>query len=218
MDRTAREGDGARAGAPAQGRELRARGKRTLRRLLDAGAEVFAERGYHAARVDDVVKAAATSHGTFYLYFASKEDLFQALAVDAAEAMVALARTLPDLSDDERGRAALEEWVDRFADLYAHYSAVIRTWTEAEIVDTEVGRIGGDLVAEFSRELARRLETAAPDVDARLAAAALVAMIERSLYYLEARRLQVPRGEMVATLASVTQAALFGAGARAPAR
>jgi AcrR family transcriptional regulator len=182
--------------------------------LLDAGAEVFAERGYHAARVDDVVKAAATSHGTFYLYFSSKEDLFQALAVDAAEAMVALARTLPELSDDGDGDAALQEWLDRFVDLYTHFSAVIRTWTEAEIVDTEIGRIGGDLVAEFSRELARRLQTAAPDLDARLAAVALVAMIERSLYYLEARRLPVPRAELVATLATVTQSALFGARAR----
>ncbi|HEX4491996.1 MAG TPA: helix-turn-helix domain-containing protein, partial [Acidimicrobiia bacterium] len=68
-----------RAGRPAQGRELRARGQRTLRKLLDAGIQVFATRGYHAARVDDVVKLARTSHGTFYLYFSNKEDLFAAL-------------------------------------------------------------------------------------------------------------------------------------------
>ena len=216
MARSARVDGDARAGAPAQGRELRARGKRTMRRLLDAGAEVFAERGYHAARVDDVVKAAATSHGTFYLYFASKEDLFQALAVDAAEAMVALARTLPELSPDGDGYAAIEEWLSRFADLYAHYGAVIRTWTEAEIVDTEIGRIGGDLVNEFSGQLARRLQTAAPDLEPRLAAAALVAMIERSLYYLESRQVHVQRDDMVATLASVTHAALYGAPVRSP--
>src|SRR6185503_19557856 len=71
-----------RAGAPTRGRELRARGQRTQARLLEAGARVFAERGYHAARVDDVVKAARTSHGTFYLYFSNKEDLFRALAID----------------------------------------------------------------------------------------------------------------------------------------
>jgi AcrR family transcriptional regulator len=38
-----------------------------MQRLLDAGVEVFAARGYHAARVDDIVKVAETSHGTFYL-------------------------------------------------------------------------------------------------------------------------------------------------------
>ena len=131
------------------------------------------------------MKAANTSHGTFYLYFAIKEDLFRALAVDVAEAMVGLARTLPDLTDGDDGRAALRAWLEGFADLYSRSGAVIRTWTEAEVVDTDFGRIGAELVNEFSRQLARRLEVAAPDVDPRLGAAALVAMIERSCYYLE---------------------------------
>ncbi|MGH9031813.1 MAG: helix-turn-helix domain-containing protein, partial [Acidimicrobiia bacterium] len=79
------------AGTPAQQRELRAQGRRTMGKLFDAGMRVFAERGYHAARVDDIVRAARTSHGTFYLYFANKEDLLRALAVDCAEEMMKLA-------------------------------------------------------------------------------------------------------------------------------
>lgn len=75
---------GSRAGAPPQPRELRAQGKRTMQRLLDAGLEVFSTRGYHATRVDDIVRVARTSHGTFYLYFANKEDLLRALAVECA--------------------------------------------------------------------------------------------------------------------------------------
>src|SRR6266508_923112 len=73
---------GMQLGTPAQGRELRARGRRTMRKLLDAGVEIFARRGFHAARVDDIVKLAKTSHGTFYLYFSNKEELFRALARD----------------------------------------------------------------------------------------------------------------------------------------
>src|SRR5262245_43081549 len=90
-----------RGGVPTRGRELRARGQRTMTRLLEAGTRVFAERGYHAARVDDVVKAARTSHGTFYLYFSSKEDLFRAIAETVAAEMLDLARELPPL--DARG-------------------------------------------------------------------------------------------------------------------
>ena len=69
-----------------------------MAKLLDAGMRVFAERGFHAARVDDIVRAARTSHGTFYLYFANKEDLLRALAVECAEQMSALA-------DDARRRS-----------------------------------------------------------------------------------------------------------------
>src|SRR6476619_4944936 len=78
-------------GAPAQTRELRAQGRKTMRRLLDAGMRVFADRGFHAARVDDIVRAARTSHGTFYLYFTNKEDLLRALATECAQEMDALA-------------------------------------------------------------------------------------------------------------------------------
>ena len=66
-------------GAPAQDRELRAQGRETVRKLLEAGMIEFEERGFGGVRVDDVVKRAGISHGTFYLYFANKEDLFKAL-------------------------------------------------------------------------------------------------------------------------------------------
>ena len=74
---------------------------------------VFAERGYHAARVDDIVKAAKTSHGTFYLYFASKQDLFAAIAEGVAAEMVDLARELPSLDGAGAGSAdGFRDWLD----------------------------------------------------------------------------------------------------------
>ena len=200
-------------GLRVQGRELRARGKRTLARLLEAGGTVFAARGYHAARVDDIVKAAETSHGTFYLYFSSKQDLFRAVAVEVAAEMVDLARDLPALDPDgAAGDAALRDWLDRFAVLYRRHGAFIRTWTEAEIADSEIGAIGNDLVTQFSRELALRIRTAAPDLDAGVTAFALVSMIERTNYLVEGRRLQVDSTQTITTLAAVTMAALHGSG------
>jgi len=200
-------------GPRVQGRELRARGKRTLARLLDAGGTVFADRGYHASRVDDIVKAAATSHGTFYLYFASKQDLFRAVAVEVATEMVDLARDLPALDrHDAAADAALRDWLDGFATLYRRHGAFIRTWTEAEIADSEIGAIGNDLVIEFSRELAGRVRTAAPDLDPAVTAFALVSMIERTNYLVEGRRLHLDVTQTSQTLAAVTMAALHGAG------
>jgi AcrR family transcriptional regulator len=96
--RMARAGGASQPAARRRGvsepRELRARGRNTRRRLLDAGAEVLSSKGYHATRVDDVVKVAQTSHGTFYLYFSNKEELFRALATEVAEEMQALAEAL----------------------------------------------------------------------------------------------------------------------------
>jgi AcrR family transcriptional regulator len=196
-------------GTRADDRQLRARGRRTLERLLEAGAKVFADRGYHAARVDDVVKAAETSHGTFYLYFSSKEELFRALAVDVAEEMLELARQMPALEPGDV--QPVRDWLGRFHELYRRHGAVIRTWTEAEIVETEIGTIGGDLVVQFSEELAARVREVAPDLHSRVAALAIVGMVERAHYYLEARQIEIDADTLLDVLAEAVQAALFGA-------
>ena len=51
--------------------------------LLAAGREVFVKRGYHGARVDDIVAAAGMSHGAFYQYFKNKDDFAHVLVLDA---------------------------------------------------------------------------------------------------------------------------------------
>jgi AcrR family transcriptional regulator len=173
-----------------------------MQRLLDAGAAVFAQKGYHAARVDDVVKRARTSHGTFYLYFGSKEDLFRALAVSVATEMAALAG--PD------GRCALRAWLARFHDLYEERGAVIRTWTEAEMSDSEFGRIGGSLVIEFTARIAARIRPAGADLDPQVAAMALVALVERTCYYRATGSLRTDRDVVLDTLADVVQRGVCG--------
>jgi len=54
------------------------------------------------------VKLAKTSHGTFYLYFSNKEELFRALAAEVAEEMQALAEALEPLRGGATGRASPE--------------------------------------------------------------------------------------------------------------
>ncbi len=94
-------------GTPAQDRELRAQGRETVRKLLEAGMIEFEERGFGGVRVDDVVKRAGISHGTFYLYFANKEDLFKALLRDALHDMEIVAGDFPVVTSDETGLAVL---------------------------------------------------------------------------------------------------------------
>ncbi|MBV9571949.1 MAG: TetR/AcrR family transcriptional regulator [Alphaproteobacteria bacterium] len=47
--------------------------------ILDAALAVFAERGFAAARMDEVARRAGVTKGTIYLYFSSKEELFKSL-------------------------------------------------------------------------------------------------------------------------------------------
>ena len=44
--------------------------------LVQAAQEVFAQRGYHAATVDDITRAAGVAKGTFYLYFEEKREIY----------------------------------------------------------------------------------------------------------------------------------------------
>ncbi len=55
-------------------------------RILDAANKVFAERGYHEATMDDIAKRLGVSKGAIYLYFSSKEDLFEAMCKTAPQA------------------------------------------------------------------------------------------------------------------------------------
>ena len=71
---------------PRRARRRRGRHRAGARRpeatraeLLDAAAEVFARRGYHAATVDEIAARAGLSKGSVYWTFASKEELFLAL-------------------------------------------------------------------------------------------------------------------------------------------
>ena len=64
------------------GRPLSSRGALTRRRLLEAAEEVFAELGYHDASIVKLTEAAGVGQGTFYLYFASKKEIFDELVLD----------------------------------------------------------------------------------------------------------------------------------------
>lgn len=64
-----------------------ARTREAQARLLKAGEEVFARKGYDEAHVTDIAAAADCSIGTFYRRFHDKEALFRALHLQFAERM-----------------------------------------------------------------------------------------------------------------------------------
>jgi AcrR family transcriptional regulator len=200
-------------GAPAQKRALRSQGKQTMNKLLDASMQVLAARGYHATRVDDIVKMAKTSHGTFYLYFANKEDLLRALIRDVSEQMDALAKALGPVGADREGHLELRTWLEGFSDLYTQYGAVIRAWTEAvDGQDADFARLGRDVMNQFLAVFAEQIRTANPPrtMPPEVAALAMVAMVERFHYLVLARELDIDRSTMLGTLTTMVHVGVFG--------
>jgi AcrR family transcriptional regulator len=203
-------------GTPASERELRTQGRRTMAKLLDAGMTVLAERGYHAARVDDVVRVAKMSHGTFYLYFANKEDLFRALATECAEEMTALAATLGPVDGGPAGEAELRRWLGQFLGTYRRYGAVIRAWMEDQVVDRTLVRLGLKAFEAITASFAERISEANPRhlPDPAIATTAMLAMIERYAYFMTTRDLGITDDVAADTLATMVHRGFFGADAR----
>ncbi len=194
-----------------QGRNLRRQGEATMASLLDAGVGAMAEKGYAAARVDDVVRLAGVSHGTFYLYFDNKEELFRAVAERCATDTQALTETLGEIGPDAAGRAAVAEWLARFLDLYRRYGVVLRAWVENQVTDLHLARLGARSFERLTATLEQKIGAASdlPPREVELRAVALVAMIERFAYLVTSRDFGFDDEALVDTLAKVVHRGWF---------
>lgn len=178
------------------------RGQKTRDRLLSAGERVFSQQGYHSTRVEDIVTEAKTSHGTFYLYFSSKQELFEVLTSEVVEELSAVADSCPDLSQD----ILVREWLVRFEAVYEKRHAFLRTWTEAEIVSGEIGRLAEGIVTRFTQALTRRLEATPIGLAPRPAAVILISMVERLEYYVHGQSITAKPLETISTLVEIISA------------
>jgi AcrR family transcriptional regulator len=114
------------------------RGRRTVRKLLEAAAQEFGQRGFHEAAITGITSRAGVALGTFYTYFESKEELFRALVRDMSQATRAhvaeAVRGAPDRLAAERiGLAAFIAFTRRHKELY-------RIIEEAQFVAEDVYR------------------------------------------------------------------------------
>ena len=114
------------------------RGRRTVRKLLEAAAQEFGQRGFHEAAITGITARAGVALGTFYTYFESKEELFRALVRDMSQATRAhvaeAVRGAPDRLAAERiGLAAFIAFTRKHPELY-------RIIEEAQFVAEDVYR------------------------------------------------------------------------------
>ena len=171
-----------RAGKRSDGRSADRRGTARTR-LLDAATGVFAERGYHAATVDQIVEAAGVTKGALYAHFASKQALFVGLLEERVDrpvrALMALTETAPaDTATAEAvgtGLATLvEEQREPVLLAYEFWALAIRD----RAVAGRYRRWLADLTSALARALtARHRATGVPlTMDAELLAAGIIGL------------------------------------------
>ena len=83
--------------------------------ILAAARKVFAQLGYEAATVRDIIRGTDLASGTFYNYFRSKEEVFEALADDGA------ARFKPILRQARERAKSFEDYMRTAFGAYFHF-------------------------------------------------------------------------------------------------
>ena len=143
--------------------------------ILDAAREAFAELGYGAATVRDVVRRTGLAAGTFYNYFPDKESVLRALVEDNASVIRARLRAA-------RGSAkSVEEFVERGYRTYFEY--VVEDPATFELMRRNAGTVrelmhepalgaGIDDLEEDLRDLVAAGRVSVHDVDFMAAAMA----------------------------------------------
>lgn len=142
-----------RSKAPALGKDnARWRRRKDARpqEILEAALLVFAEKGFAAARMDEIAQRARVSKGTIYLYFESKEAVFRALIQET------LAKRVSDFAAvvrDHRGPVAplLRELLLRLGHLVATSDFVVLP----KMVIAEAGNFP-DLARIYREEVVER--------------------------------------------------------------
>jgi AcrR family transcriptional regulator len=151
----------------ATGRPLTSRGQKTRRRLLEAAEQVFADLGYHEASIVKITEHAGVALGTFYLYFDSKQSIFEALVLDLNSRV---RHSMTEAMAGASGRIEAERLgFEGFFRFTAQHPALYRVVREAEFVSPAMLRLhyerivdgyqAGLAAAQRNGEVAAELDT-----------------------------------------------------------
>ena len=122
------------------------KGERTRRRLLEAAEQVFADLGYHDASIVKITEAAGVAMGTFYLYFAGKQEIFDVLVEDLN---TRIRHAMSEASG--KGVTRLEQerlGFEAFFRFTAEHPALYRVIRQAEFVSPRMLHLHYDRLAE----------------------------------------------------------------------
>lgn len=158
----------------------RQRTERTRLALLAAARTLFAERGYAATTVAEITRAADRAHGTFYLYFDNKHDLFTALLAGMVETITGHAR---EVWADEPTLDAIWLGVRDFLHVCEEHRDLWDLLEQMAAVDEAAAGLRAGLRSTFAERIQRGIELTptrdADELDPAIVAELLTAMVFR---------------------------------------
>jgi AcrR family transcriptional regulator len=164
------------------------KGLRTRDDLLAAARRVFERDGYLDTRVADITAEAGVSHGSFYTYFSSKQDVFRAIARDIGREFAQA--VAPSPADRPASTfEALDAANRRYLEAYRANSVMWALVEQVATIDQDIHqlRLAGrkqhvDRVARIIRRW-QQAGVADPDLDPRVTAGALASMLSNFAYW-----------------------------------
>ncbi|MEV6064164.1 TetR/AcrR family transcriptional regulator [Nocardia asteroides] len=163
------------------------RGLRTRAALIEAGRKVFERLGYLDARLVDITQEANCSSGTFYTYFAGKEEIFAAILEHAQEDM--LHPGMRRVRDTDDPAAIVEASNRAYFEAYRRNAKLMGLLEQVATIDPEFSTLRRQRADAFVQRNARgiaelqRRGLADPDLDPMLTSRALSSMVSRMAFH-----------------------------------
>ncbi len=162
------------------------KGVRTRARLLEAAKQIFEEDGFLEARISDIAERADLSHGSFYHYFQSKEEIFREVAESVEEGLSApLGGVILDPESQASPQERIREAIRRHLENYRKEAKIMGVIEQMARYDKHINALRMERHRRYSQQVAQSIKNlqqhrlADPRLEPAVAAAALGAMTSR---------------------------------------
>lgn len=156
--------------------------------IVTSALQLFKSKGYHNTKVSDIVKEAGIAQGTFYLYFKSKEDLFQSVADQCVQQIAGALERTPSEAPDMAANQTMRFTVRQTLVVYYHNQTILHLIHLHGAGSPELAEMCGQLYSRLASVIIATLKhyNAYPgytDEQLEFTAYAKIGMVEKAAYH-----------------------------------
>ncbi|MCV7205021.1 TetR/AcrR family transcriptional regulator [Mycolicibacterium peregrinum] len=188
---------GATAGAQVDG----GRGERTRSAILEAGRQLFLERGYAGTPINAITKTCGISRAGFYTYFKDKREIFNVLGQNAYREVLAVIAEWSD-ADVPFDANDIRAWVGRYFDYMDHHGAFVLASTQSAPDDDLFRNSRNRMVSRASWKLGQAIAGDGPH-SPDVIGVAVMGLLDRAWHTVHRQTVAIDREEMIAVVAEM---------------